>query len=482
MRPVATRWVLTVALAAFCAWAGYRLLGEAGDDAFITYRYAQNLAAGNGLVFNPGERVFGCTEPLLAVALAGAHRLTGMAIPALGTVWTAIILWGLGIVLLWRLESPDSNPLGPYLAAIAVTTSSFLWAQQGYAALAGLLLLSVAALLPAKRPFSAAVLAAMAVGLRPDNVLGLVLLGAMRGRRDRPWLLRYGATAIASLGGFALIANLWFGTFLPETLATKRDAAEAFARMASRSGLGFWPAAQEAFARHFGLPLWAVALAALTSWLALGLVSKSTLGAFWASFAVALAAAYPLLRVGFWPWYASIPVAAGLAGLGALAGGSLAGLTGAARPRRWLAGCLLALALLFAVPIHGASWKQWRRSEERGGRALVYRELGTWLRVNTSAEARVAALEVGALAYWSERPAIDLMGLVSRETRPFLASEDLFGAIRALRPESVVVLVKGRLADLPRQTWFARDYTLAARFAESTAHETHLYARQPRLH
>jgi hypothetical protein len=473
-----------VALAAFCAWAGHRLRGEAGDDAFITYRYAQNLAAGNGLVFNPGARVFGCTEPLLAVALAGAHRLTGVAIPTLGTVWTAVVLWGLGCVLLWRLEGPGSNSLGPSLAAIAVTTSSFLWAQQGYAALAGLLLLSVAALLPAKRPLVAGVLAAIAVGLRPDNALGLVLLGAMRGRGNRSWFIRYGATAIGGVGVLVLLAYRWFGTSLPETLGTKRDAAEAFARMASRSGLGFWPAAQDAFARHFGLPLWAVAAAALVGWLALAVAPRRTLGlgAFWACFALSLAAAYPLLRVGFWPWYASIPVAAGLAGLGALAGGSIVELTGVTRSRRWVAGCLLAFALLPTVPIQRASWTQWRHSEQRGGRALVYRELGTWLRVNTSAEARVAALEVGALAYWSERPVIDLMGLVSRETRPFLASEDLFGAIRDLRPELVVVLAKGRLADLPGRTWFASDYALAARFAASTAHETHLYARQPRLH
>ncbi|MGB3411891.1 MAG: hypothetical protein WBA45_11910 [Microthrixaceae bacterium] len=37
------------------------------DDAFITYRYARNLARGNGLVFNPGERVEGYTNFLWTV-------------------------------------------------------------------------------------------------------------------------------------------------------------------------------------------------------------------------------------------------------------------------------------------------------------------------------------------------------------------------------------------------------------------------------
>ena len=31
------------------------------DDAYITMTYSRNLASGHGLVFNPGEKVEGCT-------------------------------------------------------------------------------------------------------------------------------------------------------------------------------------------------------------------------------------------------------------------------------------------------------------------------------------------------------------------------------------------------------------------------------------
>jgi hypothetical protein len=37
------------------------------DDAYITYRYAQNLVAGDGLIYNLHERVLGTTAPLFAV-------------------------------------------------------------------------------------------------------------------------------------------------------------------------------------------------------------------------------------------------------------------------------------------------------------------------------------------------------------------------------------------------------------------------------
>src|SRR5205814_2662804 len=39
-------------------------LGRFGiDDAFINFRYAENLASGLGPVFNPGERIEGYTTP-----------------------------------------------------------------------------------------------------------------------------------------------------------------------------------------------------------------------------------------------------------------------------------------------------------------------------------------------------------------------------------------------------------------------------------
>ncbi|MBI1784674.1 hypothetical protein HYR69_05970, partial [Candidatus Sumerlaeota bacterium] len=42
------------------------------DDPYITARYARNLAAGNGFVYNSGERVLGTTSPLLTLILAAA--------------------------------------------------------------------------------------------------------------------------------------------------------------------------------------------------------------------------------------------------------------------------------------------------------------------------------------------------------------------------------------------------------------------------
>jgi len=62
------------------ARAGYfqdDLSGHArgSDDAYISYRYAQNLARGEGLVFNPGERVEGYSNLLYVLLLAPVSRV-----------------------------------------------------------------------------------------------------------------------------------------------------------------------------------------------------------------------------------------------------------------------------------------------------------------------------------------------------------------------------------------------------------------------
>ena len=45
------------------------------DDAMISLRYAQNLVAGHGLVWNAGERVQGISNLGVTLAMAALHAL-----------------------------------------------------------------------------------------------------------------------------------------------------------------------------------------------------------------------------------------------------------------------------------------------------------------------------------------------------------------------------------------------------------------------
>jgi len=73
------RWLVLVAMllaAGYAVYASQALFGRLYDDAYITLRYARNFAAGQGLVYNPGEPpVEGYTNFSLTVLLAGAAKL-----------------------------------------------------------------------------------------------------------------------------------------------------------------------------------------------------------------------------------------------------------------------------------------------------------------------------------------------------------------------------------------------------------------------
>src|SRR5438552_142444 len=74
---IATLAAVAGLLASFAIFAiiSYRLRLYTLDDAFISLRYARNLAKGHGIVFNAGERVEGYTNFLWVVILAAPFLL-----------------------------------------------------------------------------------------------------------------------------------------------------------------------------------------------------------------------------------------------------------------------------------------------------------------------------------------------------------------------------------------------------------------------
>ena len=76
------------------------------DDAYITFRYARNILAGNGFLYNPGERILGTTTPLYTLTLVGLGALSGgaaapfpwlaLGVNALADAATCLMLVALG--------------------------------------------------------------------------------------------------------------------------------------------------------------------------------------------------------------------------------------------------------------------------------------------------------------------------------------------------------------------------------------------------
>lgn len=103
------------------------------DDAFISYRYAANLAAGHGPVFNPGERVEGYSNFTLVVLLAGFAK-AGVDL-LLAAKLIGFISGLVAIVCLIRMTAlfTGSGSLYRFLPAffLAGSASFALWSMAG---------------------------------------------------------------------------------------------------------------------------------------------------------------------------------------------------------------------------------------------------------------------------------------------------------------------------------------------------------------
>lgn len=222
------------------------------DDAYITFRYARNLLAGQGFVYNPGEAVLGTTTPLYTLLLAGLGASTGgpqapfpelaMWVNALADAATCLLLWSLGRRLgLGRAGAAAA-------LAWAVAPFSVTFAIGGLETSVFIALLSGAVWAAAhsyRRPGEAdgervrwrvlaAWLASLALLTRPD---ALILLGPLalerlwsalprrmaggRGERFHPAEL---AAAVLPYGAWAVYATLIFGSPLPHSILAKAAA------------------------------------------------------------------------------------------------------------------------------------------------------------------------------------------------------------------------------------------------------------------
>ena len=445
--------------------AGLILAGRTVDDVFITFRYAQNLAENHGFVFNPGEHVFGVTEPAVGLILGALAWLSGIAIPLLGTLFTAATLLALATGLSLEGKQRDRTAEGIVCGTLLLTTPLF-WTTQGAAAPAVITLLLLGGRLAPRHALAAGALCGLAVAFRPDALVGCAILAGLLllDTRRVPW--RFGLAVGAVVALLALAARAWFGEFVPQTLLAKQ--LHAARNPGSWIGFGsFWGSALE--------PAGPGLSGSLLPWcLLLGLAGavfhlrRATLGERVVVLnGLLLVVIYPLLRVPYFSWYAIPPVVAALWGWSQLLGAAARALGEPHRARRAaaialsiaLAGLVFAWFDAFALFLRDARRADWR--------TVAYLEAGDWLRTHTPPDARVAFHEIGMLAFASERHVDDLLGLVTPRALPYVHEGDVVGAFLA-RPADYFISQSfgdtGVMTAITGRSWFESGYRAVAHF------------------
>jgi hypothetical protein len=439
-----------------------RLAGWAPDDSYITYRYAQNLAQGHGFVFNPGERVFGSTDPGLGLLLGALHSVTRVPVPLISSAVFALSLLGIASIVL--IEGRRRGYLlETVLGGTLLVTSSYFWSNQGAAAPLAILLLLLASLLSTRSSVAAGLLAGSAVWVRPDAGLGVVFLALIlfsEGKRI-PWryLVAAGCVIAAGIG----LAWLYYGHPLPNTLGAKTDMAAATPN--SWSGFRFWLRAFGPIGRHFGGEWPAVLIAAVAGCWPFA-VKTGTSGRLIVLFGLAIAVVYPLLKVPFFSWYilpCLVMAAYGLAFFAGAAGDGLARRVPSLRNLRHVAVICIFASLAFTTFRASRAYFQGFASAPY---LESYRRGAEWIKANSEPGAAIAYVEIGVIGYYSERPVLDLMGLVTPWARPYVVQGDILGAFRAKPTEFVLFHTRGRMAPIVSSRWFRKRYREVMRFED----------------
>jgi len=212
------------------------------DDAFIPFRYAANLVAGHGLVFNPGERVEGYSNFLWTVALAVPTWL-GVGRSELGMLLFAklcgVVFNTATLLLLLGFAPGKDARVGrvsvPIAAVYVATCAPFLmWGVGGLETplvtlllVGAILLYDREAALPRSHSGSAMMLLGAAL-TRPEPVVLAAVFTLLRllpndrtPRRSWREVLGYFLTFAVPYGVFLCWRWMYYGQLLPNTYYAK---------------------------------------------------------------------------------------------------------------------------------------------------------------------------------------------------------------------------------------------------------------------
>ncbi|MEM7200867.1 MAG: hypothetical protein AAF628_11405 [Planctomycetota bacterium] len=476
------------------AWTGFPL-----DDAWIHMVYGQSVAEHGLPYYNPGQLESGFTSPLWVIVAAAAHVLASWFG---ATPWMTLkvfgVLFGAGIVVcVERLVRAWT--VGPWPALFAGLLAA-LCPLGVFGDLSGMEVslatcLSLAGILAVthQRLTVAGLLIAGAGLARPECALLAGLAAAVMVNDPaypRPAMklqvaLRLGAPTAMGFAAWSLYCLYATGRPLPATLYAKFDMpaapeipgviAEAVAALPAASAgavLALAPLALLRLARPDRRT--ALTLTLLYPWIFLFAISRSrALPEGYGTFFVWTRYVQPALPFLF------VAMAVGLDQLAHLA---------KRMPVAWLRPAPAAAAAVLALAPYPAAWSEQRARYAWNCQNMneVQVALGQWVAQETAPGSAVALNDAGAIRYFGERPALDLIGLncadlLRPEMQHVLFEPRAMANLMRLEGAQHLIIFPRWFPDLVQHREFARVFTPVASFHSDHYTVAHADASQSRM-
>jgi len=223
LQPVLTYVVLLAAIGVFIYFCF--LFDLTQDDAFISFRYAENFLNGEGLVYNSGERVEGYTNFLWVILLALFKGLFGLSYlfssRLMGVAAGCVIF----VLLFYLIKYHFRSNLLFYFTAVSLLMLSNkslpYWSIASLETAAFSCMILAALLAEYRRPTLTPALLVIATLLRPEGVIvfAVVFLHRLIREREIPW--RSLGLYVVPLLPFAVFKITYYGSLFPNPYYAK---------------------------------------------------------------------------------------------------------------------------------------------------------------------------------------------------------------------------------------------------------------------
>ncbi len=407
------------------------------EDQLIVLRYARNLAEGNGLVYNAGERVMGFTTPLFTVVSSAFVVLGGDQAAAWQNGFGLLCMLGTAALAARLLVLLGAGPAAPLAVALVTfnpaVAYNYLYVGMEMHLFALLFLLALDLHL-SDRATAAAVVAALLFLTRPEGALLAAMLIAHGWLRRREAPIRQALAALAVALPWLLFAFAYYGDVLPRTLGAKEGESivspwrylDLVREIYSEAGKSLLAAYSPSLAQTIAGPLLLTALLVVG---ATALLRRRA--ALWPLIAFPIGALFGYAAIGSLPGYTWHYYTLNILGAFLVALGVHASLVGTGRLCRQAAELLppnlriatprpLVAVLLTTIPILALTLPVLRNTSlqighrvEPTARQQGLEDMGRWLAERYEPSTSVLVREIGHVGWVSGLRIVDRGGLVT---------------------------------------------------------------------